>query len=207
MHSAASTRTPSLQNVHPQTTYSSQFTDRSTSMKASRAMYMKAVAAGTLAVTIGLFDIDFNGSTVRNAVVHGFLSSSSRLSWTERPSSDFSGGVGEVADLVVDQKTWTAVVVNSNATTALQSALSSVNSSYDGSEVITVYTVEARNENTYYTLNNLRPFDISVASAVTFVGLIYLLVLSFFIVNFCSVARQQSGLETALTTDSLIKVR
>lgn len=29
-----------------------------------------------------------------------------------------------------------------------------------------------------YTVNNLRPFDVPVASAVTFVGLIYLLILS-----------------------------
>ncbi|KAK0209232.1 hypothetical protein DFS33DRAFT_1308570 [Desarmillaria ectypa] len=259
--------------------YSSQFMDRSASMKASRVMYMKVVAIGTLTVTIVMFCVfsiywgalwkvpahnlqgwvvDFDGSTVGNAVVQGLLSSSSRVSWMKRPPSDFSGGVGEVADLVVDQKTWIAVVVNSNATTALQSALSSVNSSYDGSEAITVYAVEARNENAYrslirpsvqtslatitqnfaqsflkqigssspnalasisttapqiltepisYTLNNLRPFDIPVASAVTFVGLIYVLVLSFFIVNFCSIARQQSGLETALTTGSLIRVR
>ncbi|KAK0465933.1 uncharacterized protein EV420DRAFT_1636491 [Desarmillaria tabescens] len=279
MHSAASTRAPSIQNEDAPTMYSSQFTDGSASMRASRFMYMKVVAVGTLAVTIVMFCVfsiywgalwkipahnlqgwvvDFDGSTVGNAVVQGLLSSSSKVSWTERPSSDFSGSAGEVADLVVDQKTWIAVVINSNATMALQSALSTVNSSYDGTEAITVYAVEARNENAYrslirpsvqtslavitqsfaqsflkqagssspdalasistaapqiltepisYILNNLRPFDIPVASAVTFVGLIYVLVLSFFIVNFCSVARQQSGLETALTTGSLIRVR
>ncbi|PBK93574.1 hypothetical protein ARMGADRAFT_928902 [Armillaria gallica] len=260
--------------------YSSQFTDGSTSMKASRAMYIKGVAAGTLALTMVMFCVfsiywgalwkvpahnfqgwivDFDGSTVGNAVVQGLLSSpSSKVSWTERPSSDFSGGAAEVADLVVDQKAWIAVVVNSNASVALQSAVSAVNSSYNGTEAIAVYAVEARNENAYrslirpsvqnslaaitqtfaqsflqqiassspnglvsisttapqvltgpigYTLNNLRPFDIPVASAVTFVGLIYVLVLSFFIVTFSSVARQQSGLETTLTTGSLIRVR
>lgn len=32
-----------------------------------------------------------------------------------------------------------------------------------------------------YTINNLIPFDIPVAGAVTFVGLIYLLILTFFL--------------------------
>ncbi|CAA7263150.1 unnamed protein product [Cyclocybe aegerita] len=34
----------------------------------------------------------------------------------------------------------------------------------------------------YYTLVNVRPFDVPVASAVTFIGLIYLLILSFIVV-------------------------
>ncbi|PBK93451.1 hypothetical protein ARMGADRAFT_929201 [Armillaria gallica] len=247
-------------------------------MKASRSLYMKVVAGGTLAMTIVMFCVfsiywgalwkipahnlqgwvvDFDGLAVGNAVVQGLISSSSKVTWTERTSREFSGPE-EVANLVVDEKTWVAVVVNSNATTALQYALSSVNSSYDGSEAITVYVVEARNENAYrslirpsvqttlaaisqafaqiflrqvglsssnslasisttapqiltepisYTIDNLRPFDIPVASAITFVGLIYVLVLSFFIVNFCAAARELSGLEKALTTGSLIRVR
>ncbi|KAK0222556.1 hypothetical protein EDD85DRAFT_983175 [Armillaria nabsnona] len=268
------TRTSSLKNENP-TMYSSQFTDKSASMKTSRSLYMKVVAGGTLAMTIVMFCVfsiywgalwkipahnlqgwvvDFDGSTVGNAVVQGLISSSSKVTWTERPSSEFSGPE-EVANLVVDEKTWVVVVVNSNATTALQYALSSVNSSYDGSEAITVYVVEARNENAYrslirpsvqttlaaisqafaqiflrqvgsslsnalasisttapqiltepisYTIDNLRPFDTPVASAITFVGLIYVLVLSFFIVVS---ARELSGLEKALTTGSLIRVR
>ncbi|KAJ7594076.1 hypothetical protein C8J56DRAFT_1002071 [Mycena floridula] len=58
-----------------------------------------------------------------------------------------------------------------------------------------------------FTINNLRPFDIPVASAVTFVGLIYLLILSFFIVMIGVSAREISGLERQLTTASLIRVR
>lgn len=272
------TRTSSLNMEENPTMYSSQFTDKSASMKASRSLYMKVVAGGTLAMTVVMFCVfsiywgalwkipahnlqgwvvDFDGSTVGNAVVQGLVSSSSKVTWTERPSSEFSGPE-EVANLVVDEKTWVAIVVNSNATTALRSALSSINSSYDGAEAITVYVVEARNENAYrslirpsvqttlaaisqvfaqaflrqvgssssntlasisttapqiltepisYTIDNLRPFDIPVASAITFVGLIYVLVLSFFIVNFCAAARELSGLEKALTTSSLIRVR
>ncbi|KAF7341151.1 DUF3533 domain-containing protein [Mycena venus] len=59
----------------------------------------------------------------------------------------------------------------------------------------------------YYTSDNLHPFDVSVASAVTFVGLIYLLILSFFIVMVSTAAREISGLEKNLTLSSLIRVR
>ncbi|KAJ7706689.1 hypothetical protein B0H17DRAFT_1156325 [Mycena rosella] len=59
----------------------------------------------------------------------------------------------------------------------------------------------------YYTSDNLRPFDVAVASAVTFVGLIYLLILSFFIVMISAAARQASGFEERLALGSLIRVR
>ncbi|KAK0485965.1 hypothetical protein IW261DRAFT_1453011 [Armillaria novae-zelandiae] len=59
----------------------------------------------------------------------------------------------------------------------------------------------------YYTLDNVRPFDVPVATAVSFVGLIYLLILSFYIVNSGSLARQVSGLERMLTFRSLIQLR
>ncbi|KIY66183.1 hypothetical protein CYLTODRAFT_423687 [Cylindrobasidium torrendii FP15055 ss-10] len=58
-----------------------------------------------------------------------------------------------------------------------------------------------------HTLFNLAPFDVPVASAITFVGLIYLLILSFFIVMVGLSAREVSGLERRLTTRSLITVR
>ncbi|KAF9006356.1 hypothetical protein BDZ89DRAFT_1095447 [Hymenopellis radicata] len=63
-----------------------------------------------------------------------------------------------------------------------------------------------------FTLVNLAPFDIPVASAITFVGLIYLLILAFFVVNIGLspnrlAAREASGIEQKLTTASLIHVR
>ncbi|KAJ7496557.1 hypothetical protein FB451DRAFT_1074570 [Mycena latifolia] len=58
-----------------------------------------------------------------------------------------------------------------------------------------------------YTVTNVRPFDVPLASAVTFVGLIYLLILSFFMVLVSAGARQASGLEQRLTLGSLIGVR
>ncbi|KAJ6537664.1 hypothetical protein B0H19DRAFT_372573 [Mycena capillaripes] len=59
----------------------------------------------------------------------------------------------------------------------------------------------------YFTVENIRPFDVAVASAVTFVGLIYLLILSFFIVMVSTGARDASGLEKRLTLGSLVRVR
>ncbi len=50
------TRTSSLiENEENPTMYSSQFTDKSASMKASRSLYTKVVAGGTLGMTIVMF--------------------------------------------------------------------------------------------------------------------------------------------------------
>ncbi|KAJ7198449.1 hypothetical protein GGX14DRAFT_181124 [Mycena pura] len=58
-----------------------------------------------------------------------------------------------------------------------------------------------------YAIKNVRPFDVPVASAVTFVGLIYLLILAFFVLLVSNAARVASGLEQRLTLGSLIWVR
>ncbi|KAJ3783309.1 hypothetical protein GGU10DRAFT_317086 [Lentinula aff. detonsa] len=58
-----------------------------------------------------------------------------------------------------------------------------------------------------FIINDLKPFDIPVATAMTYVGLIYTLILSFFIVNISLSARLMSGLETHLTTASIIRLR
>ncbi|KAJ7350884.1 hypothetical protein DFH08DRAFT_862558 [Mycena albidolilacea] len=58
-----------------------------------------------------------------------------------------------------------------------------------------------------YTIDNVRSFYVPVAGAVTFAGLIYLLILSFFMVLLSNGARLASGLEQRLTLGSLIRVR
>ncbi|KAJ7651278.1 hypothetical protein FB45DRAFT_974640 [Roridomyces roridus] len=55
----------------------------------------------------------------------------------------------------------------------------------------------------YYTVANLRPSDAPVASAVTFVGLIYLVILSFFVVMLAATAREASGFEARLSLGGL----
>ncbi|KIM91852.1 hypothetical protein PILCRDRAFT_761064 [Piloderma croceum F 1598] len=58
-----------------------------------------------------------------------------------------------------------------------------------------------------YTIDNLRPFDIPVAAAVDFVGLIYLLILSFIIAAQQLNARLQSGIQRRLRMKSLLILR
>ncbi|KIY73198.1 hypothetical protein CYLTODRAFT_417169 [Cylindrobasidium torrendii FP15055 ss-10] len=54
---------------------------------------------------------------------------------------------------------------------------------------------------------NLVPFDIPVVTAIDFVGLIYTIVLCFFIVLIGAGARLMSGIEAKLTTAALVKMR
>ncbi|KAL0562956.1 hypothetical protein V5O48_019122, partial [Marasmius crinis-equi] len=278
---------PSLKPDHPPRSkphetippFSALFSDPR--LATARSVYFKLLIGGTFALVISLFTIfsiywgslwktpahslkgrvvDFDGSTIGNTVSQAVIASSatSKVDWTLMPPSDFAGGNNDVADKIVDEKAWVAIVINSGATDRLNSAVSSADSSYDGSSAITVYAVEARSENGFrsiirptaqgvleatserfalqfsrqlanssssnlqnllsnvpqvftrpigYRIDNLRPFDVPVASAITFVGLIYLLILSFFIVMIGVSAREVSGLEKHLTTTSLIRVR
>jgi hypothetical protein len=58
-----------------------------------------------------------------------------------------------------------------------------------------------------FNINNLAPFDIPVASAVTFVGLLYQAILAFFLVMAGAAARQASGIEQLVSLKSLIAIR
>ncbi|KAK1226199.1 hypothetical protein PQX77_010781 [Marasmius sp. AFHP31] len=257
--------------------FSASFTDKN--LRVARSIYFKIIAGGTLAISVAVFAlfsiywgalwktpahslkgwvVDFDQSTVGNAVSQAVIASSAttKISWTTKAASDFPGGRDEVANSVLNEKVWVAVVINAAATDTLNSALSSANANYNGSSAVTVYGDEARSENAFrsiirppiqgvleaasqqfaaqfarqaasssnlqnvlsnapqvitrpigYTIDNLRPFDVPVATAITFVGLIYLLILSFFIVMIGVSAREVSGLEKHLTTGSLIRVR
>ncbi|KZW01003.1 hypothetical protein EXIGLDRAFT_761285 [Exidia glandulosa HHB12029] len=58
-----------------------------------------------------------------------------------------------------------------------------------------------------YTVRDLRPFDVPVAAAVDFVGLIYLLIISFLLTLLNYNARAASRLDTLLNLRSLILIR
>ncbi|KIK68776.1 hypothetical protein GYMLUDRAFT_154334 [Collybiopsis luxurians FD-317 M1] len=266
---------PSHPHILP---FSASFTD--SNLKTARSIYLKTLIGGCFALVIAMFAIfsifwgalwrtpahklhgwvvDFDQSNAGNAVVQALIESSvsSRVEWASVPSSNFPGGPIEVANGVVEQKTWIAVVVNANASSNLQAAVASANASYDGTSAVTVYGNQARSENGYnaillpstqtallaisqsfarnfatqvasstsnltnilanapqvitepisFTIDNLKPFDIPVATAMTYVGLIYTLILAFFIVNIGLSARQMSGLEMHLTTSSIIRLR
>lgn len=80
------------------------------------------------------------------------------------PASRFPGGDTELANAVVEQKIWVALAgmptfhvpalnathshpVNANATANLTASYANPDRTYNGSQAITVYAVEARNEN------------------------------------------------------------
>ncbi|KAH9483287.1 putative endoplasmic reticulum membrane protein [Psilocybe cubensis] len=249
------------------------------SVKAARKEYLKSYLTGLLMVILTIFSVfaiywgslwkvpahslrgwivDFDGGRVGQGVTQTFLDinrSNHVIKWKVIPPSKFHKGVTDVAHALKDEQTWAAIVINAGASDALQATTDSPDPTYNGSQAITVYVSEARNENAYrafirpvvqmtletfklefaiqfaseistlpnivdilsvspqtlanpvsYTLVNLIPFNQAVASAVVFVGLIYLLILSFFIVNIAFHARHVSGLETMLNFSLAFKL-
>ncbi|KAJ7696901.1 hypothetical protein B0H14DRAFT_3120131 [Mycena olivaceomarginata] len=151
------------------------------------------------------------------------MQETSGIAWQVVPASQFSGGISQLQNAIVQEKTWYAVTINSGATTSLSAAVSAVDASYNSSLAITFMGSEARNENIYrivagqldaitlqLTLQFLKNISSSanvgtllstapeLGERVTFVGLIYLLILSFFIVMVSTAAREISGLEKIL---------
>ncbi|KAJ7812650.1 hypothetical protein B0H14DRAFT_2523275 [Mycena olivaceomarginata] len=241
--------------------FSAQFLDKTPEAAAARAIYLKTVFGGVGALVVVIFAVfsiywgsvwstphhslpgwivDFDGGAVGQSVSNALISinaGTSGIAWQVVPASQFPGGISQLQNAIVQEKTWYAVTINSGATTSLSAAVSAVDASYNSSLAITFIGSEARNENIYrahsrivagqldaitlqltlqflknisssanvgtllstapelvarpiyYTVDNLRPFDVPVASAVTFVGLIYLLILSFFILFYTLLSR------------------
>ncbi|KAJ2923986.1 hypothetical protein H1R20_g13109, partial [Candolleomyces eurysporus] len=59
----------------------------------------------------------------------------------------------------------------------------------------------------YYTIQNLIPYDQPVATASTFVGMLYQLIMGFFVVMIAQGAREASGYQKTLSTKGLIILR
>ncbi|KAK7038028.1 DUF3533 domain-containing protein [Favolaschia claudopus] len=275
-HDISSSSSPSAFSPVP---FSAQFLDKSPQAAAARAIYLKTVIGGVVAISIAIFAVfsiywgslwstphhalpgwivDFDGGDVGQAVssaLSNISSGTNGVSWKVVPAGNFPGGVSQLRDAIVQEKTWYAIAINAAASANLSAAVSAADASYDSSLAITFIGSEARNENIYrlhsrmvsaelqaityqftlqflkhipssvdvatllstapqiitrpiyFSTENLRPFDVPVASAVTFVGLIYVLILAFFIVNVSAVAREVSGLEKNLSLGSLIRVR
>jgi len=261
--------------------FSHGFLDKDSGTARARKLYLTTLAKAVLMVIIAAMSVlsiywgafwktfqlvhglhgivvDFDGGQI-GGVVTGALSQvhdPGQLTYDILPASLFPGGAQDVVNYVLDERTWFAIVVNTGATSALSSAAASAGASYNGSSAITVYTEEARNENSYsfvmlpiiqatlqqitanFTLTfartlagpsasqllanapsivtrpvdfaviNLRPFDVSVATAIDFVGLIYLLIIAFISALLNTNIRQlASGVERRLTLRSLLAVR
>ncbi|CAA7263443.1 unnamed protein product [Cyclocybe aegerita] len=256
-----------------------RFSDKTMEVAAARSIYLKIFMGGAFMTILTIFAVfsifwgslwkipahnlhgwvvDFDEGTIGQGVAQALASqpAGSRITWTVVPASQFLNGPSEVGRDVLEEHTWVAVTINPGTTARLTASISSPNSSYDGTEAITIYATEARNENAFrslirpsvqatleaisraiaiqtaervataqnlgqllttspqtvtapvgYRIQNMAPFDQPVASAVTFVGLLYQLILSFFIVMIGLSAREVSGLEKSLSTWSLIKLR
>ncbi|KAG6909241.1 hypothetical protein DXG01_001423 [Tephrocybe rancida] len=270
--------------------FSRSFFDKNNTVQ--RGIYLKVLFGGVFALVLVIFAIfsifwgaiwktpernldgwivDFDGGLIGQTVVEALTSQQvsglGKVTWSTVPASQFPDGLGQLTTDVVEQKTWAAIAIHTGSTTRLQASLTTPNASYDGSDAITVYGAEARNENAFrslikpsiasscvfihqaqaaldmitkkfalqmaaqqssqssnlaallatspqtlvapvsFTFNNLVPFDMPVASAVTFVGLIYQLILSFFIVMICNGARDAASLNRNLSLRSLIVTR
>jgi len=135
----------------------------------SRAVYFRIYLPGCLLVVTVIFAVlsiywgslwstpvrnihgwvvDFDGGEVGQAVVQGLTSpsASSKVTWAPVNASEFPGGLGQVRDALIQQKTWAAVTINGGSTARLQSSYVTPNALYNGSTAITVYANEARNE-------------------------------------------------------------
>ncbi|KAF8075344.1 hypothetical protein FPV67DRAFT_1408627 [Lyophyllum atratum] len=247
----------------------------------ARRVYLKVLITGCLLIVLTIFAvlaiywgalwrtpvrnlrgwvIDFDLDIVGQSVVRDLTTraKSSKVTFTAIPATRFPGGPSDLVNVVREEKTWVAIAIDPGSSDRLRSSYSSPNVTYNGTDAMTVYASEARNENAYryiirpsyeaslesletsfatqaiqlfatsaninlpsviatspqtivkpisYKTVNVAPFNIAVASAVTFVGLIYMLILSFFVVMTAYGARAAAGFENGLTLHSLIITR
>lgn len=248
----------------------------------SRTMFFKIFGAGSTMVALMIWTIfpiywgalwktprrrldgwvvDFDGGMVGERVVQALTAETTpgAVAWAARPASDFPGGVEELGEQVKDHRVWTAIAISPDTTSALLAALRTPDASYNGSEALIAFSVEARNENAYrglirptidavltraarqiahataefataqadtvdaaallatapqtlyapvgHTLRNLIPFDQPVATAATFVGMLYSLLMGLFVTIIAFMAREITGLNRRLGVRSLIQLR
>ncbi|KAF8179912.1 hypothetical protein BJ912DRAFT_1062709 [Pholiota molesta] len=246
--------------------------------RAARAMYLKIFVGGCFTLVLLIFGIlsIFWGSLWKFRPSSAWMdrrlrwrgdwadcdsalsaaSTAAPITWSIVQASEFPGGSVAVGAAVLEEHAWVAVTINAGSSARLAQSLQTPNTTYAGTDALTFYGVEARNENAYrnialpvatsllntiskqfaihvaqqaanasnlptllarspqtitapisYNIVNLAPFNIPVATAVTLVGLIYQVILSFFVVMTGQGARDASGLTRKLSTRTLIILR
>jgi hypothetical protein len=151
-----------------------RFFDKDPEHVASRKTYLKIFLGGsftTIFIIFAIFPIfygalwktpvnnlpgwivDFDGGLIGQRVTQALtsqqLAAFTKVSWTVVPASLFPGGSEDLAHAVLEERTWVALSVNSGSSANLLSAISTPNPAYNGSQAITVFAVEARNEGAY----------------------------------------------------------
>ncbi|KAF8585956.1 hypothetical protein K439DRAFT_1409463 [Ramaria rubella] len=281
-HDTSTPSSPPTMNPTDNEPFTASFWSKDARTSCMRKAYITTLARGTLLTAVAILAVlsiywgalwkiqdgvhnlngvivDFDGGPMGQViqdVAKNITGPKTSVTWSSAPPSSFPNGPTDVAQAVIDEVYWIAIVINPAATAKLAAAVSTADPSYNSSEAVSIYAVEARNENSYpifvapppqelmnmaiklfanqhamqlasnsnithllsnapgvvtqpmyYTLVNLRPFDVFAASAADFVGLIYLLIISFLITNLNFGARMETGLARHLTLRSLIQVR
>ncbi|KAF8624718.1 hypothetical protein AX17_007049 [Amanita inopinata Kibby_2008] len=157
--------------------FTGSFFDKTPAAAAGRAVYLNAIGKGTfmiMVVVLAVFPIywgslwkvpsgnlhgwivDFDGGPVGQFVTKGLLDVPSRgISLTVVPATNFAGGISQLANAIVEEKTWFAVTINPATSARLNASLTSPNASYNPFEAITVLANEGRNEASFR--NIIRP--------------------------------------------------
>jgi len=203
--------------------------------------------------------VDFDGGSLGAQVVDavvGSVNGDSKIAWTYRPADTFQGGIGGLQERVKEHDTWVAIAITEGTSARLEASYQSPNASYDGSEALVVFAVEARNENIFraiirpvvdgtlsgvgrgmavsgaarladtsilanlmavspqtvvapvgYKIHNLAPFDQPVATAATFVGMLYYLLMGFFVTMTAFMTREVTGLNKRIPVSSIVMLR
>ncbi|POW20405.1 hypothetical protein PSHT_03595 [Puccinia striiformis] len=204
--------------------------------------------------------IDFDQGDIGQAVLRASqeqTGSPRQITWTIENPSAFKDA-SSVAQLILDERYWVAIVVQPGSTDNLRKAVASADTTYNGTTAITVYISQARQEQAYshfispqlrdvlqaaqlsfrtqnaqslshfsnfnltnvmqiapqtilnpfdFQVNDLRPFDVPVTTALTAIGLIYVAFAALVSCTHSLQARNQLGLNDKLTLKSLLKVR
>ncbi|XP_006462285.1 hypothetical protein AGABI2DRAFT_119143 [Agaricus bisporus var. bisporus H97] len=269
--------------AEPQSTtqqlYKSGFLSRNADVRGARNLYAKILVGGIFMIIIIIFTIfpilygafyktparnldgwvvDYDDGLIGQSVIAGLMASNqaSKISWAVVSKDRFRGGPNEVSNAVSEHKTWIAVTINSGASTRLTTALENPDPTYDGSQAISIFASEARNENAFralllpsvqntlmvisdrfalqqaqaianssvlpqlmttaprtvllpisFQLFNIHPFNQPLASVVVTVGLIFVLILSFFVVMIQHGARETTNIPNLLNLRSLVILR
>ncbi|KAG6865458.1 hypothetical protein C0991_002381 [Blastosporella zonata] len=93
--------------------------------------------------------VDFDGGPIGQFVAAQLVATSpaTKVTLMGVPASHFPGGPNDLINDVVEQHTWVAVAINPGASARLQASYVNPNATYNGTEAITMYAAEARNEN------------------------------------------------------------
>jgi hypothetical protein len=93
---------------------------------------------------------DFDGSSIGQAVTTAVLSTNGpkeMMTWSVKNASEFPNGMDDVSYAIGKSKAWAAIAIRNGASSSLANAIATIDSSYNGTAVITAFGNQARNDN------------------------------------------------------------